>query len=315
MLQHRNIKLMMVCECTSGLSLLRNILSSVFGKALLCVYIIGFMAGSARATDSVSTLYVPLIGITSVPTPMVIQKGPASVTYNYAVKNFLKEVPLTDIKVVDDRCLNIEFVEGDDNYDSKLDYSETWRYRCSSKVSATTTSIATVSGTAKNLITTQKAYATIVVGSRNKYPLISLINITKIAYPLTLPKDGGEIVFTYKVNNPGDVPLSNIVITDDKCSSFSNRLGDTNGNELLDPNEVWIYTCKMMLRETTTNTTKVIAFGNGRETLAESTTTVSVAIDSENYMDSIFVWIFLLSLFVIVAVFIKHYRKGRNDRT
>jgi hypothetical protein len=64
----------------------------------------------------------------------------------------------------------------------------------------------------------------------------------------------GVVVFTYDVSNPGNVPLSNVVVTDvfsdnnpppfTKSGSFHPTFvsGDTNGNGLLDPGEVWIYT-------------------------------------------------------------------------
>lgn len=225
---------------------------------------------------SQSSLYVPLIGITSVPDPLALPRGSGSVTYRYAVKNFLEELPLTNIQVTDDKCGPVQFTEGDDNNNSELDSDETWRYSCTVKISETTQSIATVIGTVNNIITTHKAYTTVVVGLDIPPPLVSIVNITKIAYPLALPVEGGSINFTYKVNNPGIVPLSNVAVTDNKCSNMSSKLGDTNGNNLLDTNEVWIYTCKMFLKETTTNTATVVAFSNGFKAIGETTITVKV---------------------------------------
>jgi len=164
------------------------------------------LCGSTKfvfAQESTSVLYVPLIGLTSVPSPLALPEGGGNVTYKYAVKNFLSEVPLIGIQVVDDKCGPVKFVEEDDNSDSKLDYSETWRYICTTKLSQTTQSTAIATGTANNINASHKAYATVVVGSNNPAPLVSIINITKVAYPLSLPKQGGQITFTYKVNNPG----------------------------------------------------------------------------------------------------------------
>jgi uncharacterized repeat protein (TIGR01451 family) len=54
---------------------------------------------------------------------------------------------------------------------------------------------------------------------------------------------GKPIIWTYKVSNIGDVPLSGVTVTDDKEGSITNRIsGDTNSNGLLDTNEVWTYT-------------------------------------------------------------------------
>lgn len=247
-----------------------------FTYALLLVLIFGVGTNSVFAQDSISVLYVPLIGLTSVPDPLALPKGPGNVTYNYAVKNFLPDIALTGIQVVDDKCSPVKFVTGDDNRDTSLNYSETWRYRCTTRLSDTTQSIATAIGQANNITATHKAYATVVVGSDNLPPLVSIVNITKVAYPLSLPAAGRNIAFTYKVNNPGIVPLSDVTVTDDKCTAMSNKLGDTNGNNLLDITEVWMYTCSMHLTQTTTNTASVTAFANGLKAVADTTFTVKV---------------------------------------
>jgi uncharacterized repeat protein (TIGR01451 family) len=250
----------------------------IYIPLLIVVLIFGYYIKNVFAqTDSPSVLYVPLIGISSVPTPLALPNGPGKVTYNYAVKNFLQEAPLTNVVVTDDKCSPVKFTEGDDNKNGKLDYSETWRYDCTTKLLETTQSIATAIGTANNLPAAHKAYATVVVGSKNTPPLVNIINITKVAYPLTLPSKGGNITFTYRVNNPGVVPLSNVSVTDDKCSGMSGKLGDTNGNNLLDINEVWVYTCTTHLTQTTTNTVSVMATANGLKAVGYATLTVTVA--------------------------------------
>lgn len=232
----------------------------------------GVLAQTAQISQS--SLFIPLIGITSVPNPLVLSQGPGNVTYSYAVKNFLNEVALNNIEVVDDKCNPVKFVEGDDNGDSKLDYNETWRYTCTTKLSKTTESIATATGIANNISAAHKAYATVVVGLDTPAPLVSIVNITKVAYPLSLPTEGGKITYTYKVNNPGVVPLNDVTVADDKCNTMSGKLGDTNGNNLLDTHEVWIYTCTTILKQTTTNTVAVTAFANGLKAIDSATITV-----------------------------------------
>ncbi|MFA6565370.1 MAG: hypothetical protein WCT48_01375 [Candidatus Paceibacterota bacterium] len=237
-----------------------------------------FLSGaqSVLAQESQSTLYVPLIGITSVPDPLALPKGAGDVTYHYAVKNFLEGLSLSNVSVVDDMCRPVKFMEGDDNGNSELDYDETWRYSCTTKISKTTESTATVTGVSHGITAMHKSYATVVVGSDNLPPLVSIINITKVAYPLSLPIEGGDITFTYKVNNPGIVPLSKVTVIDDKCNAMSGKLGDTNGNNLLDANEVWIYTCTTNLKQTTTNTVRVTAFANGLKAVGSAALTVNV---------------------------------------
>jgi uncharacterized repeat protein (TIGR01451 family) len=53
---------------------------------------------------------------------------------------------------------------------------------------------------------------------------------------------GLPIVWTYKVSNTGNVPLSSISLTDDKEGIITNFSGDTDSDGLLDTNEVWTYT-------------------------------------------------------------------------
>lgn len=255
--------------------------TSILSFITIVTFLLIGKTASASASDSM--LYIPLIGLTSVPEPLVLPQGGGNVTYNYAVKNFLREVALTEVRVIDDKCSSIKFVKGDDNGDSKLDYNETWRYTCTTKISTTTKSIATAMGLANNLKATHEAYTTVVVGSTNPPPLVSIINVTKVAYPLSLPAEGGQITFTYRVSNPGVVPLSNVTVVDDKCSAMSNKLGDTNGNNLLDVREVWVYNCVMTLKQTTINTVAVKAFANGLE--ASSHATIIVKVETPAFPD------------------------------
>lgn len=249
----------------------------VFLLILIVLLIFGDNAKSVFAQASPSMLYVPLIGITSVPNPFSLPNGPGYVTYSYAVKNFLPEVALVNIHVVDDTCSPVKFANGDDNGDGKLDYSETWRYTCTTKLSKTTQSTATATATVNDITASHKAYTTVVVGANYLPPLVSIVNITKVAYPFSLPAQGGKITYTYKVNNPGIIPLKDVTVTDSKCSNMSGRLGDTNGNNLLDINEVWIYTCTTTLKQTTTNTATVIGYANGLKAVDNATITVRVA--------------------------------------
>jgi hypothetical protein len=291
---------------------------------LVAILAFGSCAKNVFAQNSVNALYIPLIGISSVPDPLALPKGPGNVTYHYAVKNFLNEYPLTDVQVVDDKCSPVKFIEGDDNHDGKLDYSETWRYTCTTKLSETTQSIATAIGTANNLPAAHKAYTTVIVGSDKVAPLVNIINITKVAYPLTLPIGGGDITFTYRVNNPGIIPLSDVSVVDDKCANMSGKLGDTNGNNLLDITEVWIYTCTTHLTQTTTNTVSVTSYANGLEAVGYATITVTVAIPTpksspsfpntgENPNIKIVVWLILGGVIAVLTVFLFSQKRSKKN--
>jgi hypothetical protein len=87
------------------------------------------------------------------------------------------------------------------------------------------------------------------------------IDIEKVANPTQVPAAGGSVTYSYTVLNTGDVPLSNITVTDDKCGN-GNPLaytgGDANGNGLLDLTEAWQFTCSTVITVTTTNTATVV---------------------------------------------------------
>ena len=53
---------------------------------------------------------------------------------------------------------------------------------------------------------------------------------------------GGPVTYTYLVTNPGNVPLTNVSVSDNKCSPVAYQSGD-NGNGKLDPGETWTFTC------------------------------------------------------------------------
>jgi uncharacterized repeat protein (TIGR01451 family)/LPXTG-motif cell wall-anchored protein len=103
-----------------------------------------------------------------------------------------------------------------------------------------------------------------------------LINVIKTPIPLALTSGQGSVTYTYKVNNPGTVALSNVSVTDDKVSAVNYVSGDVNADNLLQPNETWIYTSKMILNATTTNTATAKGSANGITATGIASATVVV---------------------------------------
>ena len=54
---------------------------------------------------------------------------------------------------------------------------------------------------------------------------------------------GDEITYVYNVINIGDVPINDIAVVDDKCGPVVFDSGDTDGDNALDIDEVWNFTC------------------------------------------------------------------------
>ncbi len=215
----------------------------------------------------------PIIDVVKVPSPLSLPTGPGLVNYTYTLRN-IGTVPVTDITMVGDSCSPITLTSGDTNTDAKLQVNETWVYNCSTTLTATHTNIVTAIGWANGISATDIANATVVVGSPVVPPLI---HVTKVPSPLTLLAGGGMVTYTEKITNPGTVALSNVVLTDDKCSPMKYISGDTNSDSKLDSSETWTYTCQTKLTETTTNLAIATGEANGLTVRDFAIATVTVA--------------------------------------
>lgn len=220
----------------------------------------------------------PLIDVVKVPSPLSLPNGPGNVTYTYTLRN-LGTVPVTDITMVGDTCSPIVRVSGDTDGDNQLDVTETWVHTCSILLTQTHTNTVVATGWANGITASDIASATVVVGAPVVPPLI---NVTKVPNPLTLLAGGGMVTYTKRVTNPGTVPLSNVRLTDDKCSPVTFISGDTDGDSLLDTNETWTYTCRMNVAATTANTVMAAGDANGltARDFAVATVVVAAAVPS-----------------------------------
>jgi len=219
----------------------------------------------------------PLIDVVKIPSPLALPAGPGPVTYTYTLRN-IGTVPVTNITMVGDTCSPIILASGDTNNDTKLDVNETWVYRCSTTLSQTHTNTVTATGWANDISAVDIASATVVVGAPSVPPLI---HVTKVPSSLTLLAGGGIVTYKYTVTNPGTAPLSNVSITDDKCTGLPGRVlghpGDLNKNNLLESNEAWSFTCQTHLTKTTTNTAIASGEANGLTVRDLAVATVVVA--------------------------------------
>lgn len=230
--------------------------------------------GPALATPPVP----PLIEVVKVASPLSLPAGPGPVVYTYTLHN-IGTVPVADITMVGDSCRPVTLVSGDSNNDSKLDMDETWKYLCSTTLQQTHTNTIVATGWANGISTTDIASAMVVVGAPIVPPLIHVVKKPDV---FTLPASGGEVTYTYTVTNPGTAPLSNVSITDNKCTGLPGRVighpGDLNKNNLLESNETWLFTCKSNLRQTTTNIGIASGSANGLTARDFSIATVVVSV-------------------------------------
>jgi LPXTG-motif cell wall-anchored protein/uncharacterized repeat protein (TIGR01451 family) len=181
--------------------------------------------------------------------------------------------------MVGDTCSPIVLSSGDLNNDAKLQVNETWKYNCSTTLSETHTNTVVATGWANGISATDIASATVVVGLPVTPPLI---HVTKVPDPLALRAGGGMVTYMEKITNPGTVPLSNVTLTDDKCSPMKYISGDLNSDYMLDPTETFTYKCSTNLIQTTTNTAIATGTANGMmvRDIAVATVVVAAAVPS-----------------------------------
>lgn len=101
------------------------------------------------------------------------------------------------------------------------------------------------------------------------------IAIDKTANPIEI-YPGETVNYTYTVTNADSFPLSNVTVTDNKCSPVTGPTGDDSDN-VLENGEAWIYTCSTSLSETTLNTATASGVDPFQNTVTDTaTTTVAV---------------------------------------
>lgn len=220
---------------------------------------------------------LPLINVTKIPSPLALPSGAGSVTYTYTAVN-VGQVAMSGVWVKDNKCANVTYISGDSNSNSLLDINEAWVYRCTKTVSVTETNTATAHGSANGWEGYDTANARVVVGQSIVPPLIHVVKKPSV---FILPVGGGAVNYSYTVTNPGTAPLSDVSITDDKCTGLPGRVvghpGDLNKNNLLESNESWSFTCQTNLTQTTTNIGTAVGHANGLIAVDLSPATVAVS--------------------------------------
>lgn len=218
----------------------------------------------------VITDVVPQIQVTKAASKTTVHSGDP-VTYTYEVRNPGVE-PLT-VTLVDDRCVSITGPAADSGVTGKLDAGEVWTFSCVQTLTTTTTNVVTATGTDdEGNKATATATATVVV-------INPAIAIDKTASAASV-QPGTTVVYTYTVTNPGDVPLSAVTVSDDKCSPVTFVRGDVNLDKLLQVGETWEFECSQVQtgsRDTLTN----VGTATGVDTLGQkvtSTDTVTISV-------------------------------------
>lgn len=213
----------------------------------------------------------PAINIVKTASEGVVRSGD-EVVYRYVVTN-TGEVALANVVVDDDQCSPVTFVSGDADGNELLDLNETWRYTCTDVLIQDTTNVAVATGEdpdGNEVDDQDEAFVDVI------NPAIAIDKTANVANATV----GDTIVYSYVVTNPGDDPLSDVAVTDDKCSPLTFIDGDADGDGQLDVGETWNYTCSDVAEAAGQLTNVAVAVGTptvGPDVDADDTVTVPVA--------------------------------------
>ncbi|MCC6457527.1 MAG: hypothetical protein IT328_21400 [Caldilineaceae bacterium] len=180
------------------------------------------------------------------PTGPTVTVG-STVTWTYEVRN-TGNVPLNNVTVTDDQPgVTPVYVSGDTDGDSLLDQDEVWLFQATGiAVAGQYANTGTVTGTppdGPNVTDTNPSHY---FGVEPSSPAIDIIKFTN-GEDADTPRGpeieiGTAVTWTYEVRNTGNVPLSNITVTDDQAGVTPVYVsGDANGNDLLEVGEVWLF--------------------------------------------------------------------------
>jgi uncharacterized repeat protein (TIGR01451 family) len=169
----------------------------------------------------------------------------STVTFTYVVTN-TGSVPLGNVAVSDNKLGAITSFTGDSNANGLLDTNETWTYTTTATAMAgqqTNTGTATAADATHPGTTTTDINFANYFGDAPGIHIVEFVNGQDADSP-TGPHvfAGSTVTFTYVVTDIGNVPLANVVVTDDKLGHITSFTGDSNGNGLLDTTETWTYT-------------------------------------------------------------------------
>jgi von Willebrand factor type A domain len=103
------------------------------------------------------------------------------------------------------------------------------------------------------------------------------IQVDKSADTASLPAGGGNVTYNYDVTNVGNVALSNVSVSDDKCSPVTYGSGDSDHDHKLDLTETWTFTCTANLTKTTTNVATATGWHGDTKVEDDDQATVKVA--------------------------------------
>lgn len=198
------------------------------------------------------------------PGPLIPVDDP--VMWTYVITN-TGNVTVTNVVLTDDQLGAItDFVGSDLNGDGALSPGEVWIYQAPGTATpGQYENSGTVTGEIPNVSTASGVTETLTVSDSDPshyFGSAPAIDVLKSASASQVAA-GTEVVYTYTVSNTGNVPLTSVVVTDDRCTPVNPLLngafnvGDSDQDQSLDLTEQWRFNCVVTLMVDTVNTVTV----------------------------------------------------------
>jgi len=205
------------------------------------------------------TALQPVLKLNKTASNYSLHVGGGSVTYYYNATN-TGNASLINISISDDKCSPVHCPK------NNLTAGESMICNCTVTINQTTTNIATATGNYSGTIVNASANATVIVAA-----LQPVLKLNKTASNYSLQVGGGNVTYTYVVNNIGNVNLTNITVSDDKCSTIN-----CSGITTLAIGQNITCNCTMFINETTTNI--ATATGNYSGTIVNASANATVIV-------------------------------------
>lgn len=206
-----------------------------------------------------------------------------TITYTYTVTN-PGNVSLSNVSVTDDMTGYVPYQSGDTDNDGRLDTDETWIFTATYNVTADDVSPLVNNAAAAGTY----AGSQIIAWDNASVDILRPdIALNKTADPVQA-RAGDTITYTYTVTNPGNTPLYAISVVDDAIEVVTYQSGDTNGDEILDMDETWIFTATHTVTaedpSSLVNTATVYGTDALDQTVtAQATASVAITVDIPTY--------------------------------
>ena len=195
-----------------------------------------------------------------------------TVAYTYEVTN-TGNVTLSGVTLGDDTCASPDLVSGDGGVTGEMEVGETWVFACTYVL----TQADLDRGFVLNIATADSDQSAPDSDQVDlpvpQEPAMVLVKDLGDTPPVTDENDNGRVdagdsvQYHYLVSNTGTVSITDPAVIDDRCVGLSLRSGDAGAPDVLDPGEIWFYTCIYELTQADLDAGSVtnIAFAAGTD--------------------------------------------------